>query len=272
MAELRRELEAAKRAALVAGGRLSYHWHQRSFTVSSKAPGDPVTSADLEANRAIARILRPAFPDYGWLSEETADNPQRLERERVWIIDPLDGTNEFIQGVPEFCVSVALVERGEAVLGVIYNPIRRELYWGSRELGCFRGRQRVEVSRIPTLRRANILASRTEIKAGEWRIFEDALKTTAVGSVAYKLALIASCFGDGTFTRRPKSEWDVAAGTALITAAGGCVTTLDGEPLRFNRPQVTINGLVASNCLIHRQLLNFIASRTAAALSSAMTA
>jgi myo-inositol-1(or 4)-monophosphatase len=253
------ELSAARRAALAGGAVLSRHWHQRSFTVASKDGGSPVTSADLEANRAIAAVLRAASPDYGWLSEETADNRERLGRSRVWIVDPLDGTEEFIHRVADFCVSIALAEDGAPVLGVIYHPIRRELYWALRAVGCFLGRRRVSVSRTASLRRATVLASRSETKRGEWLKFGGQFRSSPVGSVAYKLARVAGGFADATFTCRPKNEWDIAGGAALIEAAGGCLSALDGQPLRFNRPEVKIAGLIASNGLLHDQLRALIA-------------
>jgi myo-inositol-1(or 4)-monophosphatase len=253
------ELSAARRAALAAGAVLSHYWHRRTFTVSSKGAGNPVTSADLESNRAIAAVLRGEFPSYGWLSEETADNRERLERVRVWIVDPLDGTEEFIKGVAEFCVSIALAEHGAPLLGVIYHPICGEFYWGLRGIGCFLGQRRVEVSRTASLRCATVLASRSETARGEWLRFETQLSSVPVGSVAYKLARVAAGFADATFTCWPKNEWDIAGGAALLEAAGGRLSTLDGQPLRFNRPEVKIPGLIASNGLLHEQLRALVA-------------
>jgi myo-inositol-1(or 4)-monophosphatase len=258
------EVNAARRAALAGGAVLSRHWHQRLFTVSAKSAGSPVTSADLEANHAIAAVLRPRFPDYGWLSEETADDRERLARRRVWIVDPLDGTEEFIQGVADFCVSIALAEDGAPVLGVIYHPIRRELYWGLRAVGCFLGRRRVSVSRIASLRRATVLASRSETKRGEWLKFDAEFRSVPVGSVAYKLARVAAGLADATFTCRPKNEWDIAGGAALVEAAGGRLTTLNGQPLHFNRSEVKIADLLASNGLLHQPLRSLIARKCAA--------
>src|SRR5712692_5214811 len=104
------ELEAARRAARRAGEIILGHYRSASYKVGSKGRNNPVTSADLEANDAISGILRSRFPGYGWLSEETADNRERLEKERVWIVDPLDGTKEFINRVSEFCVAIALAD------------------------------------------------------------------------------------------------------------------------------------------------------------------
>jgi myo-inositol-1(or 4)-monophosphatase len=256
---LSEELRAARQAALAGGAVLSRYWEQRTFTVASKGRDNPVTSADLEANHAIAAVLRSGFPQYGWLSEETADNRDRLEHDRVWIVDPLDGTKEFIQGVAEFCVSIGLADCGVPVLGVIYHPARGELYWAAHEEGCFLAERRVTVTKTASLREATVLASRSETKRGEWLKYGEQLKSVPVGSVAYKLARVAAGFADATFTCWPKNEWDVAAGAALVEAAGGRVTTLDGRPLRFNRKDVKISGMIASNGLLHGQLRDLIA-------------
>src|SRR5579863_6439098 len=135
--DLARELRHARAGALEAGEILRRHFRDGGYEVGSKGYGNPVTTADLEADKALREHLSRAFPDYGWLSEETADNAERLSRRRVWIVDPLDGTKEFIKGIAEFVVAIALAEEGVSVLGVTYNPIKRELFWAARGAGCY---------------------------------------------------------------------------------------------------------------------------------------
>lgn len=265
--ELARALKLAIAAARAAGAILKRHWHNRDFEINSKGRNNPVTSADLEADRLIAGILRDAFPDYGWLSEETEDDKARLTRSRVWIVDPLDGTKEFISGVPEFSIAIALAEEGEPVLGVTYNPVRREMFSSARGMGCYLNRRRVRVSRTRTLRRATVLASRSESSRGEWEVFHGQLRVSPTGSVAYKLAMVAAGMGDATFTRLPKNEWDVAAGTALILEAGGRVTNLDAQPIRLNQPNVKLSGLIASNRLLFPSLVRLAAAASKARVS-----
>jgi myo-inositol-1(or 4)-monophosphatase len=265
--ELARALKLAITAARAAGAILMRHWHNRDFEINSKGRNNPVTSADLEADRLIAGILRDAFPDYGWLSEETEDDKARLTRSRVWIVDPLDGTKEFITGVPEFSIAIALAEEGEPVLGVTYNPVRREMFSSARGMGCYLNRRRVRVSRTRTLRRATVLASRSESSRGEWEVFHGQLRVSPTGSVAYKLAMVAAGMGDATFTRLPKNEWDIAAGTALILEAGGRVTNLDAQPIRLNQPNVKLSGLIASNRLLFPSLVRLAATASKARVS-----
>ncbi|HUY38750.1 MAG TPA: 3'(2'),5'-bisphosphate nucleotidase CysQ [Candidatus Binataceae bacterium] len=254
-ADLSRELRLAKQAARAAGEILRGHWNRGGYTIGSKGKDNPVTQADLEADQTIKRMLHEPFPEYGWLSEETADSADRLERRRVWIVDPLDGTKEFINGVPEFCVAIALIEDGEPILGVTYNPIRREMFWGARGLGCHLNSRLVRVSRTRLLHRAKVLASRSEAARGEWQVFHGRLIVSPTGSVAYKLALVAAGKGDATFTRSPKSEWDIASGAALIALGGGTITDIRGRKLRFNNRNVKLEGLIADNTTLHRQLI-----------------
>ncbi|MEA2649428.1 MAG: monophosphatase [Candidatus Binataceae bacterium] len=253
--DLKRELTLAKKAARVAGDILRGHWRRGGYHIGSKGIDNPVTAADLEADRAIKKLLHDPFPEYGWLSEETVDNDARLKCRRVWIVDPLDGTKEFINGIPEFSVAIALVEDGVPILGVTYNPIKREMYWAARGTGCHLNTRRVRVTRTRTLKGATVLASRSETARGEWQVFHGLLKVSPTGSVAYKLAMVAAGKGDATFTRSPKSEWDIASGAALIMEAGGVITDIKGREIRFNQPTVKLEGLIADNRILHRALV-----------------
>ncbi len=246
-----RELEAAKSAAIAAGEILRSHYHERGFEVNHKGKDNPVTTADFEADHKLKELLHGGFPEYGWLSEETADDGARLKHDRVWIVDPLDGTKEFIKGIPEFVVAIALAEHGIPVLGVTYNPIKHELFSCARGTGVHLDGTPAQVTARATLTDATVLASRSETSRGEWKAYEGKIKVNAIGSVAYKLALVAAGRADATFTLTPKSEWDVASGTALVLEAGGRVTGLDGSELRFNQKSVRLSGFVASNGKLH---------------------
>jgi myo-inositol-1(or 4)-monophosphatase len=164
------------------------------------------------------------------------DDPIRLECDRVWVVDPIDGTREFIQGVPEWCISIGLVEGGVPVAGGIFNPATDELVVGSVEGGVSLNGRSVAVTEPSPQGKIDVLASRSEIRRGEWDRFEDSrLTIRPCGSVAYKLGLVAAGLSDATWTLVPKSEWDVAAGTALVRGAGGVVTLADGGIPRFNK-------------------------------------
>jgi myo-inositol-1(or 4)-monophosphatase len=268
--DLKRELDLAREAALSAGEILERYFRDRGFEIDQKGKDNPVTTADFEADHEIKHLLSGSFPDYGWLSEETADSPERLSRARVWIVDPLDGTKEFIKGIPEFVVAIALAEHGKAILGVTYNPIKREMFWCARGSGCYMENgtafpgcpidqlesrsEPVHVTLTPTLEHATVLASRSETSRGEWKAYEGSLRVNPIGSVAYKLALVAAGLADATFTRTPKSEWDIASGAALVVEAGGRITDIDGSEMVFNKPSVKLKGFVASNSLLHDEI------------------
>ncbi len=211
---------------------------------SEHKPGHgPVTEADLQVD-AFLRDFLPRDGE-GWLSEETADDHVRLKANRVWIVDPIDGTKEFVRGRPEWCVSVGLVEDGRAVAGGILNPETDELVLGSLETGVTLNGESVAMRECSELEGAVVLGSRSEIKHGLWDGLEThGLIIEPMGSVAWKMARTAAGKADATWTLKPKNEWDVAAGVALIEAAGGCCFFPDGSPLAFNRPDPLLRGLV----------------------------
>jgi myo-inositol-1(or 4)-monophosphatase len=223
-----------------------------------KAGHDPVTEAD----RAVDTLLHKHLvrSGEGWLSEERPDDLGRLESPRVWVVDPLDGTREFVAGIPEYCIAVAFVENGCAVAGGICNPATREIFLGSVETGTIYNGKPARATDRTALDGASVLASRSEISRGEWKKFQAAnLIIKPVGSVAYKLALVAAGLADATFTLVAKHEWDVAAGAALVTSAGGFVRTRENQPLRCNRPSPRISGLLAGGAGLQEPLLALLA-------------
>jgi myo-inositol-1(or 4)-monophosphatase len=239
-----RELEVAITAARSAGTAVK-RWYDGTVTVQAKANKSPLTEADVEANQIIEEAITTAFPDDGWLSEESVDSAERLKKQRVWIVDPLDGTQEFVNRIPEFVVCIGLADEGKAVVGVEYNPVSDELFAGAKGLGVTFNGAVVRTTDVSQLRQARVLASRSETKRGEWSEFENEMRVELTGSVAYKLGLIAAGRADATFSLTPKNEWDVCAGTALILAAGGRTTDRYGKPLRFNQRDTKLPGMIA---------------------------
>lgn len=254
---MERELEVARGAAKAAG-QVLLRYYGSAYRVSEKSADNPVTSADLESNELLKSTILGAFPGDGWLSEETADSDERLQRKRVWIVDPLDGTKEFIDEIPEFCVCIALVEDGLARLAVEYNPVRDELFVASKGGGTTLNGAPVHVSKTSDLRHASVLASRSEEARGEWDPYRSHMRVELTGSVAYKFGLVAAGRHDATFTLTPKNEWDVCAGALLVAEAGGMVTDSEGRAVRFNNADTLLPGLIASNGLLHRPILNTI--------------
>ena len=212
----------------------------------SKSGDDPVTEADT----TVDTLLRELLPQdgEGWLSEETEDDFDRLDRRRVWVVDPLDGTREFVTGIPEWCVSIGLVEDGEPIAGGILNPATGETILGARGLGVTLNGRPAHVTDRTSLAGATVLASRSEVKRGEWQGYREGLfEIRPTGSVAYKLGLVAAGLVDATWTLTPKHEWDVAAGVALVLAGGGVIVAGSPEEARFNRPKPKLSRLIATS-------------------------
>lgn len=251
---LQQALEAAIEAAHAAGGTIR-SLYGRDLRMGQKGEAGPVTEADLAANACIQHILLKAFPDDGWLSEETVDRADRLDKARVWIIDPLDGTWEFTAGVPEFAVAIGLAVEGVPVLGVLYNPITEETFSGIRGEGAWLNEVPIHVSSTPDLAASTFCVSRTESARGLLKRFEASLHLQPLGSVAYKCGLVAAGRYEGVFTQNPRNEWDICAGVALIEAAGGCVTDRQGRPFRFNQPDPLKTPLIGTNAHVHMALM-----------------
>lgn len=252
------ELELAVRAARAAGEAI-----MRAFRVEQevrfKSPEQPVTEADLAADRILHRILLGERPDYGWLSEETADSPERLRRERLWVVDPIDGTNSFVAGRPEFAVCVGLVDGGRAVLGVVHNPVTGEVFSAVQGGGAFRDGEPIRVSAVDADGEPRIVASRWEMKRGELDAFHGAWSVEPLGSTAYKMCRVAEGGAEAFVSRGPKAEWDVAAAVVIVQEAGGRATRLDGTAPEFNQAEPHWRGIAASNGRVHDELLRVVA-------------
>jgi len=220
-----------------------------------KTGGDPVTEADVLLDKILkAKLLREGE---GWLSEETKDDHTRLNKECVWIVDPLDGTREFIQGIPEWCISVAYIVNGKPEAAGICSPSAQQTFLGSRVGGVTLNGKPVTVTDKRDLAGATVLASRSEVNRGEWKSFENApFEIIPMGSVAYKMARIAAGLNDMTFTLVPKNEWDVAAGWLLVEAAGGQVLDKNGQPRQFNQADPLLPGLFTANSDMLAKLLD----------------
>jgi myo-inositol-1(or 4)-monophosphatase len=228
--------------------------------VRHKSPNQPLTEADLAADAMLRETLLAARPDYGWLSEETVDTPDRLAHDRVWIVDPIDGTRSFIAGRPEFSISVGVAEHGRAMAGVVHNPATREVFWTHRGGGAFAGEEgsgmgggvRLHAHPVPG---ADLLASRSDMARPWLRELGRGWTLRPVGSTAYKLALVAAGRAVAYVTRGRRSEWDLCAGALLIEEAGALVTDARGERLAFNQRSTTVRGLIAARPALHAQLL-----------------
>lgn len=206
---------------------------------------DPVTRADLEADAAIRRVLAERFPDDGIVTEEADDVAVRRGGRR-WIVDPMDGTREFVDRVPEFAVSIALVEEGSPIVAVLANPVAGITVCAARGAGTWRDGERVAVSDCRLLERATAIASRSETARGDWDDFADWFgEIRTMGSIAWKLSAVACAVGDINISVRPKHSWDVCGGDLLVREAGGVYLDRDGRPADYADPHHVLSGRVA---------------------------
>jgi myo-inositol-1(or 4)-monophosphatase len=190
------------------------------------------------------------------LSEETPDDPRRLENKRVWIIDPIDGTKYFMRGVPQYAISVALVESHQPVVAAVYNPATDELFSAVRGMGAWLNGQPIHVTPARD-GRPLILVNPPALERGVFRAIEAAAECRPMGSIAYTLALVSAGRADATLNLDGLNEWDVAGGVLLIEEAGGTVMDRNGSPLSFNQSKTTIRGILAADKDLLNRLLTF---------------
>ena len=264
-----RELKTAREAARAAGA-AALAFYGKDVHIERKGEMDePVTEADYAANRIIVEALRAGFPDDGLLSEELTDTSERLRRERVWIVDQLDGTNGFIDGTGDFAVQIVLAEGGEAVIGVVYLPLADVMYWAARGAGAWVERsetgkpERMQVSTVNDVTEMRLAASRSHRSPRMDAVvdhfkFKDEVRS---GSVGIKIGLIAERRSDIYIHLSSRSkQWDTCAPECILTEAGGRLTDLFGSPIRYNTPDIqNHNGLVATNSISHRAIIEGLA-------------
>lgn len=241
-------------AAVREAGALAMRSFGRDVETWEKSPGHPVCRVDLDVNDLLAERLDAARPAYAWLSEESEDDPARLDAERVWIVDPIDGTRAFLDHRPEFAVSVALVANGAPVAAAVFNPATDELFDARAGGGARLNGEAVRASGASTLAGARIFVSRTEMREAGWHRAIGEMTVTAISSMAYKLALVAAGRGDAAATLWPKSEWDIAAGDLLVREAGGRIGDAAGAGFVYNRAQPRVGSIVAAGARLHTPL------------------
>ncbi len=215
----------------------------------------PVSEADLEVDAMLKARLLAARPDYGWLSEETADSPARLDRESIFIIDPIDGTRAFLDGQTGFAHALAVVTKGRPVAAVVYLPMLGHLYRAAAGMGAYLGQQRLRVTGHAELDGARILATRKHVGPDHWPRGLCAIERHFRPSLAWRMALVAEGQFDAMLTLRPAWHWDIAAGALLVHEAGGTLSTGAGGGLHFNTPRPMSDGVIAAGPALHSEIL-----------------
>lgn len=215
----------------------------------------PVTEADLAVNDVLSATLRTARPDYGWLSEETEDDAARLDRDTVFIIDPIDGTRSFVEGARTWAISIAIAHQGKITAAAVFLPLRDKLYTAALGQGAALNGTALTSSTDPMTQASKVLAARPNLDAAHWQGGAPEIDRHYRPSLAYRLSLVGQGRFDAMLTLRRSWEWDIAAGALIVSEAGGVITDRTGSALRFNNPHPTLNGVVAGGHSLHASLV-----------------
>ena len=220
-----------------------------------KSPGDPVGIADLEVDALLKSALLGARPTDGWLSEETADTADRLERSRVWVVDPIDGTRDFVKGRTGWAVSVALVEDGVVSVAALAAPARGQLFTAARGQGAFCNRIAIGVAGLTSLAGVRLPMDAANLSAPFWPSPWPGEVVEKPNSIALRMGKVANGEADAWLEGRRVWEWDIAAASLILAEAGGVMTDRHGAALAFNKTVPLIDGIAAANAALHAEVL-----------------
>ena len=247
------DLDLLLAAALEAGKIACRHWRENPKVWDKGADG-PVSEADYEVDAFLKGTLRAARPDYGWLSEETPDTPETRAGLRLFVIDPIDGTRAFIEGERTWAHSIAVVEDGTPVAGVVHLPVHEKTYAAAAGHGATLNGALVRASDRSEITGSTFLAPRVSFDQQHWKGEVPHVERAFRPSLAYRLCLVAEGRYDGMMTLRPTWEWDVAAGSLIATEAGTTVTDRRGRPLVFNNADPRLDGIIAAGAPLHAEV------------------
>lgn len=241
-------------------GKIARSYFGGSYKKWDKGKGDPVTEADLAIDKYLRETFTVARPDYGWLSEESADDLRRLSTEYTFVVDPIDGTVAFLKGRPHFTISVALVRDHLPCVGVVFNPITDECFTAIADEGAMMNGTRIHASGTREVDHCRMLADRTMLFHPGWNNPPltpwPPMEIETRGSIAYRLALVANGSFDAMLALSAKRDWDLAAGDLIVREAGGLVTTHTGAPMRYNAEETLQPSVVAAGAALHPLLID----------------
>lgn len=246
-------------------GRIALSYFARDIHVWDKSPNNPVSEADIAVDTFLRTTLMQNRTGYGWLSEETEDQPERLRCGRLWIVDPIDGTRSFLKGGENWGISVALVQDGKTVLAAFYAPVKGAFYFAERGRGVTKNGKNIAVSEQTDIDIARMMGDPAAFKSKKfWPTpWPETMFAEQANSIALRICQIADGQFDCCVTLRPKNDWDVAAADLIIEEAGGILTTGTGRRLIFNREKPLHDHIVATN----NRLTDAVMARVAPALA-----
>jgi myo-inositol-1(or 4)-monophosphatase len=235
-------------------GDLAHAMFRTQLRTWTKGISSPVSEADIAVNDLIENKLRAVTPDYGWLSEESADDRSRLDKQRIWIVDPIDGTRGYLAGHDDWCVSVALVEEASPLLAAVFAPATDEFFFAERGQGTICNGTPVQASPGDDLVFSKIAGPKPLVEKLD-RSRKDVVLYPRIGSLALRLCRVADGRIDAAFAAGQSRDWDLAAADLIVHEANGRMTSLGGEPILYNRAEVTHDVLVAAGRLRHARIL-----------------
>jgi myo-inositol-1(or 4)-monophosphatase len=236
---------ALLRAAAREAGAIALRYFGKNPEVWMKGGTSPVSEADYAADAYLRETLMAARPDYGWLSEETADGPERLKARRVFVVDPIDGTRGFLDGQKSWCVSVAVVEQGRAIAGVLECPAAHETYWAVPGGGAFLNGAPIRARETPPIAEMAGPKPMLDLVPQAWQ--GRMHRAAYIPSLAYRLAMIAAGRLDATFVKPNAHDWDIAAAELILREAGGRLIDSHGQTPAFGKEKVSHGALAAGS-------------------------
>ena len=239
------------RAAALAAGDLALAEREAGLKIWSKSGGSPVTSADLAVDALLRDRLLTARPDYGWLSEETADTTDRLTKRRIFVVDPIDGTVAYMKDKPWWCIPIAVVEDGRPVAAVIHAPMLNETFVATLGGGATLNGHPISASDTTDLDDAAVLADARLMEGPHWPEPWPAMRYEKRNALAYRMALVAAGAFDAAIALTPKWDWDVCAGALIAEEAGARVSDHHGHAWRFNQPDPRQTSLICTAPALH---------------------
>jgi myo-inositol-1(or 4)-monophosphatase len=241
-------------------GRLALSMFRTELKNWTKGVSSPVSEADIAVNDLLEKALRSAAPDYGWLSEESADDDRRLARRLVWIVDPIDGTRSYLAGRQDWCVSVALVEGASPLLGAVFAPATDEFFFAVRGQGATRNGAAVSATSGTALDFSRVAGPKPLVERLSPTSGDVALHPR-IGSLALRLCRVAEGRLDAAFAGGQSRDWDLAAANLIVQEANGNMTALSGETILYNRRDVTHGVLVAAGRDRHASIVSHFRNR-----------
>lgn len=249
-ADLALAIDAAQEA-----GALAMRYFGTTMDVRDKSPNNPVSEADLAVDALLKSKLGTARPDYGWLSEETADDHSRLSAAKVWVVDPIDGTRAFIKAKPHFTICIGLLDQSHPVVGVVFNPATGEMFEASHRGGARLNGVPIVPSATDVIENCAMLGDPGMFKHPAWPIPWPDMDVVSRNSIAYRMCLVAAGHYDGAIALSAKSDWDVAAAAVIVAEAGALATTHEGAAFRYDHVVPLQKSLVVAGKGLHPLLI-----------------